>query len=202
MFRHIVTNCFVTAVFVAGVLLPYTAALGGGGSENMLLVVNPNDPASLQVANAYAALRDIPANNILFLAPPPDYHLDGGTISEAEVSSAYLTPIANAISARGLSGQINYIGMLGEAVSYSITPDAGLPATTANSLTYAMSLLTPLTNGSGLTLQNAISHFNTTNANFYYRHYYHRHHNNCNKRNITYTHTHGNDDDNEDEDRW
>ena len=44
----------------------------------MLLVVNPNDPASLQIANAYAALRDIPANNILFIAPPADYANDAG----------------------------------------------------------------------------------------------------------------------------
>ena len=49
------------------------AARGGGGGENMLLVVNPNDPSALQIANAYAVLRDIPANNIVFLAPPPDY---------------------------------------------------------------------------------------------------------------------------------
>ena len=51
-------------------------AIAGGGGENMLLVVNPNDPASLQIANAYAALRDIPANNILFITPPSGYHND------------------------------------------------------------------------------------------------------------------------------
>jgi uncharacterized protein (TIGR03790 family) len=126
----------------------------------MLLVVNPNDPASLQIANAYAALRDIPANNILFLSPPPDYNNDGNPISQAEVTSYYLTPISNAIASRGLSSQINYIGTIGQAVSYSINPDSGLPYTTANSLSYALSLLTPLTNGSGLTMQGAVTHYN------------------------------------------
>ena len=127
----------------------------------MLLVVNPNDPASLQIANAYAALRDIPANNIVFIAPPPDYQNDGAPIPWTEVISDYMSPsdpshnIAQQIAARGLTNQIDYIGTIGEAVSYSITAQATTPATTANSLNYALSLLTPLTDGSGLTLQNA-----------------------------------------------
>ena len=125
----------------------------------MLLVVNPNDPASLQIANAYAALRDIPSSNIVYLAPPPDYNNDGSPIPQSEVVPYYLTPISNAIASRGLGGQINYIGTIGQAVSYSIDADSGIPSTTANSLSYALSLLTPLTNGSGLTLQNATSHY-------------------------------------------
>ncbi len=121
----------------------------------MLLVVNPNDPASLQIANAYAALRDIPANNLLYIAPPPDYHNDGQPISQAEVCNYYLKPIASAISSRGLTNQIDYIGTIGEATCYSISAQFSTPSTTANSLNYALSLLTPLTNGSGLTLQGA-----------------------------------------------
>jgi len=130
-------------------------ALAGGGGENMLLVVNPNDPASLQIANAYTALRGIPANNVLFLAPPPDYHNDGQPIPQSEVTSYYLTPIANAIAARGLTSQIDYIGTIGQALSYSITAQFFTPSTTANSLNYALDLLTPLTNDSGLSLQGA-----------------------------------------------
>ena len=124
----------------------------------MLLVVNPTDSASLEIANAYAALRDIPADNILFITPPADYLTSGGAaqlISQAEVTSTYLTPIASAISARGLTGQINYIGTIGQATSYYIAPQPQTPATNANSLNYALDLLTPLTNGSGLTLQDA-----------------------------------------------
>ena len=121
----------------------------------MLLVVNPNDPASLEIANAYAALRDIPASNMLFIAPPPDYHNDGEPISQAEACKYYLTPIASAIASRGLTNQIDYIGTIGEATCYSITAQFSTPSTTANSLNYALSLLTPLTNDSGLTLQGA-----------------------------------------------
>ncbi len=131
-------------------------AMAGGGGENMLLVVNPNDPSSLQIANAYAALRDIPASNILFIAPPADYQNNGAPISQAEVTQDYLNPIANYIkNTAGLANQINYIGTIGEPTCYAIAPQPGTPLTTANSLNYALDLLTPLTDGSGLTLQNA-----------------------------------------------
>ncbi|MEI8375032.1 MAG: TIGR03790 family protein [Planctomycetota bacterium] len=126
--------------------------MAGGGGENMLLVVNPNDPASLQIANAYAALRNIPANNILFIAPPTDYHNDGLPISQAEVTNTYLTPISVAISARGLTNQIDYIGTIGQAVEF---PVSGVSLTTQISLNYALTLLTPLTNGSGLTMNTS-----------------------------------------------
>ena len=130
------------------------AACAGGGGENMLLVVNPNDPSSLQIANAYAALRDIPASNILFIAPPSANIALAITTTQA--MSLYVNPIANYIaSTPGLAGQINYIGTIGEPTSYTIAPQASTLSTTANSLNYALDLLTPLTNGSGLTLQNA-----------------------------------------------
>jgi uncharacterized protein (TIGR03790 family) len=138
-----------------GLLAAASNARAGGGGENMLLVVNPNDPASLQIANAYAALRDIPASNMLYIVPPADYHYDGQPISQAEVNSYYLTPIANAIASRGLTKQIDYIGTIGQATCYSISAQFNTPSTTANSLNYALSLLTPLTNGSGLDLQGA-----------------------------------------------
>jgi uncharacterized protein (TIGR03790 family) len=147
----------ILVVVIAGA----ESAYAGGGGENMLLVVNPNDPASLQIANAYAALRDIPANNVLYIVPPSDYHNDGQPISQAEVNNYYLSPIANAIYSRGLTNQIDYIGTVGEATCYSISAQFSTPSTTANSLNYALSLLTPLTNGSGLTLQGA-TYINTS----------------------------------------
>ena len=135
-------------------------AVAGGGGENMLLVVNPNDPNALQIANAYAALRDIPAKNIEYIVPPPDYETNGipYPISQAEVSSYYLNPIASYIKSQGLTNQINYIGTIGQATCYATTPISGsqTPDTNANSLNYALDLLTPLTNGSGLTMQNAM----------------------------------------------
>ena len=101
-------------------------AYAGGGGENLLLVVNPNDEPSLRIANAYIAARHIPANNVLYLVPPSAG--GGGTyeiaITEAEFDAYYLTPIYNAIAARGLINQIDYIGTLGQPHTvngYSIT---------------------------------------------------------------------------------
>ncbi len=151
------------AILLAAVCcLSGRAALAGGGGDNMLLVVNPNDAPSLQIANAYAALRDIPSSNIVFIAPPSYYQNDGAPITQADVMSTYLTPISAAISARGLSGQINYIATIGGPVSYTVTPASMIPDSTAASLNYALSLLTPLTNGSGLTLQNSIYDFGSS----------------------------------------
>jgi autotransporter-associated beta strand protein len=149
--KAVLTSCLLVTLVSCVV----SRALAGGGGESMLLVVNPNDPASLQIANAYAALRDIPANNILFVSPPSYYQNNGAAITQADVMSDYLFPIAAAITARGLTNQINYIGTIGQATSYAIIPQPSTTATNANSLNYALDLLTPLTNGSGLTLQNA-----------------------------------------------
>ena len=77
MIRNRTSLRAVVLVIALGGFAAPSPLVAGGGGENMLLVVNPNDPASLQIANAYAALRDIPANNILFIAPPADYHNDG-----------------------------------------------------------------------------------------------------------------------------
>ncbi|MGB9688011.1 hypothetical protein [Thermogutta sp.] len=44
---------------------------GGGGPENVLLVVNPNSPTSLAVANFYQSLRGIPDSNVLYLPWDP-----------------------------------------------------------------------------------------------------------------------------------
>ena len=92
-------------------------AYAGGGGENMLLVVNPNDEPSLRIANAYIAARHIPANNVLYLVPPS---AGGGgatelTITDSQFFSGYLTPINNAIQSRGLINQIDYIGTLGQS---------------------------------------------------------------------------------------
>ena len=155
--KAISTLCLLTAALAC--FGDARRAIAGGGSENMLLVVNPNDPNALEIANAYAALRDIPANNICFLPPPPDYttadYNSGSPISQADVTQYYLNPIKNYIAAHGLTNQVNYIGTIGQATCYWITPQPSTPDTYANSLNYALDLLTPLTDGSGLTLQNA-----------------------------------------------
>ena len=44
-----------------------SAALAGGGPENVLLLVNANSDASKTIANHYIHWRQIPASNVLYL---------------------------------------------------------------------------------------------------------------------------------------
>lgn len=86
--------------------------VGSPGPENLLLVVNGDDPASVSVARLYASLRSVPAGNILTLRGVPK----GGTIPAVEFRRSILSPILRTIKERGLEGQI-------ECVAYS----AGFP---------------------------------------------------------------------------
>lgn len=78
---------------------------GGGGPENVLLVVNRSSPASLTVANHYVALRDVPAGNVLTLPWNRRLHTtDVDTFREK-----ILTPVLRAIDRRRLTRQIDYV---------------------------------------------------------------------------------------------
>ena len=80
-------------------------ALAGGGPENLFLVVNPDNPDSVAVANEYIALRQIPPINVLNLSGVPATP----TISVADFKTILLRPILDAIHQRGLDPQIDYI---------------------------------------------------------------------------------------------
>ena len=125
-------------LLMVGIGIP---AYAGGGGENLLLVVNPNDEPSLRIANAYIALRHIPANNVLYLVPPlaPGGGATALMINESQFTSSYVNPIYNAIASRGLINQIDYIGLLGQSHIVS----------TGNShaLTDCLSQLTQMHNG-------------------------------------------------------
>ncbi len=46
-----------------------SSAFAGGSPENAVLIVDPANPVSLQVANRYRTLRDLPDRNVLYFAP-------------------------------------------------------------------------------------------------------------------------------------
>jgi hypothetical protein len=63
---------FILVTFLGGPCLALVASVrAGGGPENLLLVVNPESPASMTIANHYAALRHVPTSNILYLPWDP-----------------------------------------------------------------------------------------------------------------------------------
>ena len=108
------------AVFLIAVLSIGSAisAHAGGGGENMLLIVNPNDEPSLRIANAYVQARHIPINNILYLAAPSIQGFPMITMNAAHFTSIYQPAVPTAITSRGLTNQIDYIGTLGHPFGF------------------------------------------------------------------------------------
>jgi hypothetical protein len=82
-----------------------TPAGAGIGPENLFLVVNASSPDSVAVANAFAAIRDLPPINVLMLP------WQGGTesMSIAAFRSDLLMPVLRTIDARRLGPQIDCI---------------------------------------------------------------------------------------------
>ena len=80
-------------------------AWAGGGPENVLLVVNPKSQASLCIANHYIQLREIPAENVLFLPWDPK----AGTTDIETFRKQILLPILRMIEDRHLENQIDMV---------------------------------------------------------------------------------------------
>ncbi len=80
-------------------------ALAGGGPEGVLLVVNPESANSLTIANHYARLRGIPANNIIYIPWP--VKAETGDIETFR--KKLLLPILHTIDRLRLGNQIDYV---------------------------------------------------------------------------------------------
>jgi hypothetical protein len=81
------------------------SAHAGGGPENVFLVVNASSAASLAVANAFIALREVPPINVFAIAwDGPDDAVPSSVFREQ-----ILSPVLTAIDARGLAPQIDCI---------------------------------------------------------------------------------------------
>jgi hypothetical protein len=93
--------------FWAGLLAALAGGMasGGGGPENVFLVVNSSSADSLAVANAFAALRGIPPINVLML--PWQGSVEGVPI--ATFRDELLRPILQAIDSRRLAPQIDHV---------------------------------------------------------------------------------------------
>lgn len=95
----------LAAVLIAGMSLLPGRLLAGGGPENVLVVVNGDSPVSLQVANAYVEMREIPPEHVLWLhdIPYPD------TISIETFRTRIWKPIRDFITQNRLEEEIDII---------------------------------------------------------------------------------------------
>lgn len=86
-------------------LLLVTKSLGGGGPENILLVVNSLSRDSMTIANYYCQVRQIPDVNVLHL----EWSGSRDTVDVNTFRERFLRPIFAAIDKRHLDDQIDYI---------------------------------------------------------------------------------------------
>ncbi|MFG0285208.1 MAG: TIGR03790 family protein [Phycisphaerales bacterium JB039] len=78
-----------------------SAALAGGGPDNVLLIIDPSDPDSLHIGNAYAEARGLPEGNVLYLRPWADNHQD--------FADQNLEALFGELAQRKIAGRIDYI---------------------------------------------------------------------------------------------
>jgi hypothetical protein len=77
----------------------------GGGPQNVAVIVNPTNQDSLEVANAYIELRQIPRGNVFYIPWPAP----GPRASGVQVRDKIIRPIIEQIERRGLKDQIDCV---------------------------------------------------------------------------------------------
>jgi len=110
-----------------GFLILSAAWLHAGGSGlNVLLVVNQASTNSIQLGNYFAEQRQVPPQNTVRI------YWTGGNINwnSDQYRTNLLVPVTNAIVARGLSNQIDYI-VLSMDIPYQVIATNGEDSTTA-----------------------------------------------------------------------
>ena len=81
------------------------SAFAAGGPDNALVVVNADSWASVAVANAYIAARNIPQANVVYLNDIPSFE----RIGVEEFREKILQPIIRTAEQRGVARQIDYV---------------------------------------------------------------------------------------------
>jgi uncharacterized protein (TIGR03790 family) len=80
-----------------------SAVLAGGGPQNVAVIVNPNDPHSLAVANAYVELRQIPGANVIYIP----WKLDARSTTGAKFRDLLLKPAFDELKRRDVIDHID-----------------------------------------------------------------------------------------------
>lgn len=98
---------------------PVTA---GVGPENVVVIVNVDSQASVQIAAEYARLRKIPDGNVIRLMDVPDSE----SIDVEVFRSTLLGPVLQTIQERGLSPQIECVAWSSDSpTAINVESDAG-----------------------------------------------------------------------------
>jgi uncharacterized protein (TIGR03790 family) len=80
-------------------------AYAGGGPQNLALIVNPDDPDSLAIANYYIELRRIPASNVIYIPWRAEFH----ATTAIQFRDRIVKPVLAQLTERKLTAQIDYL---------------------------------------------------------------------------------------------
>lgn len=76
-------------------------AIAGGGGERAVLIVDPANAESMYVANVYAARRDLPASNFIYMAP--------GAANYAQFASSNLPGFFGDLALREIEDHVDFV---------------------------------------------------------------------------------------------
>jgi uncharacterized protein (TIGR03790 family) len=115
--------------------------LAGGGPQNIAVIVNSKDPNSLEIANEYIRLRQIPSCNVIYLP----WAVNVRTITGVDFREKMIEPIFRELERRGLTPQIDCIAyscgfpptvdLRADLASETLPPQAS-PMASLNSATF------------------------------------------------------------------
>lgn len=91
----------VTLSASVGLALRVGTALAGGGPENVLVIIDPDDHDSLYLGNYYARARRIPAGNVIYL--------DQDAADYAALVNHQLEAVLGELSNRDIADHIDYV---------------------------------------------------------------------------------------------
>ena len=105
----------------------------GGSGLNVAVVVNASSSNSVQLGNYYCERRQVPAQNLLRILWP------GGNTewSKADFETLLATPLAQMLTARGLTGQVDTV-VLSMDIPYRVAHVVDATASGKNSTTSAL----------------------------------------------------------------
>ena len=149
-----------TATLLAA-LAASAAVFAGGSPENTLLIIDPASTDSLYVGNYYRDARDIPDQNVVFMAP--------GAADYPAFVNYNLPALFGTLANRAIGDHIDYIVVTPGSPFYVSAP--GLVSDTCSAVTrfsisgaYTSAFIADEILGGGLTSQTSNRYYNSTNT--------------------------------------
>jgi uncharacterized protein (TIGR03790 family) len=105
-------------------------SFAGGSGLNVVVVVNQNSTNSIQLGNYYCEKRGVPPLNLVRIS----WNYTGHDWTRAQLLTNLVVPLNNAIAARGLTNQVDYVVLSMDIPYRAFDPDGS--ANTATSVLF------------------------------------------------------------------